>query len=162
MIRRHIFSMTTAIVLAIAVVMVGAAAGYAYWTDAGEGTGGSSTGTLQAVVVTGSVATPTSVLLPGRTASAAFRVTNPNHFDVTLTTVTQDGAITVSGGSSCDAANAKVTFTDQTALDITVLANTVDQEVELGADVVSMGADSANGCQSASFNIPITVSVQTP
>jgi len=162
MIRRHIYSMTIAIALATAVLMGAGVAAYAYWTDAGEGTGGSSTGTLQAVVVTASAATPTSVLLPGHTAAAAFRVTNPNHFDVTITAVTQDGAITVSGGSGCDAANAQVGFSAQTGLGITVPANAVDWPIELAADAVSMGADSANGCQSASFNIPITVSVRTP
>jgi hypothetical protein len=162
MIRRHIFSMTTAIVLATAVLMGAGAAAYAYWTNTAEGAGTASTGTLQAVVVTTSSATPTSALLPGRQASAAFRVTNPNHFDVTITAVTKDGDITVSGGTACDATNAKVTFSDQTGLAVTVLANAVDQQVELDATAVSMDADSANGCQSATFNIPITVSVQTP
>jgi len=162
MIRRPARSTTVASVLAVIVVLAASATAYAYWTGAGEGTGGSSTGTLQAVVVTTSAATPTSVLLPGQQAAAAFRVTNPNHFDVTITAVTQDGAITVSGGSGCDAANAQVGFSAQTGLGITVPANAVDWPIELAADAVSMGADSANGCQSASFNIPITVSVRTP
>jgi hypothetical protein len=162
MIRRHIYSMTIAIALATAVLMGAGVAAYAYWTDAGEGTGGSSTGTLQAVVVTASAATPTSVLLPGHTAAAAFRVTNPNHFDVTITAVTRDGDIAVSGGSGCTTANAQVTFTNQTGLDITVPANAVDQAVELAPTAVAMDSDAANGCQSASFHIPITVGVQTP
>jgi len=119
-------------------------------------------GTLQAVVVTASAATPTSVLLPGHTAAAAFRVTNPNHFDVTITAVTRDGDIAVSGGSGCTTANAQVTFTNQTGLDITVPANAVDQAVELAPTAVAMDSDAANGCQSASFHIPITVGVQTP
>ncbi len=162
MIRRPARSTTVAIVFAAVLVLAASTAAYAYWTSSGEGTGAASTGTLQAVVVTATAATPTSVLLPGHTAGAAFRVSNPNHFDVTLTTVTRDGDITVSGGSSCDAANAAVTFADQTGLDITVPANSVGWPIELAADAVSMGADSANGCQSASFDIPITVSVRTP
>ena len=162
MIRRHIFSMTAAIVLATAVLVVAAASGYAYWTSSGDGTGAASTGSLQAVVVTGSVATPTSLLLPGLTASAAFRATNPNHFDVTITSVTQDGDVTVFGGSGCTPVNAAVAMADQTGLSINVPANAVDWPVELDSGAVTMGAGSANGCQSATFDIPIMVSVQTP
>ena len=163
MIRRPVHSLTIAIVLATAVlVLLGTAVGYAYWTSSGEGTGAASTGTLQSVVVTGAAATPTSMLLPGRSASAAFRVTNPNHYDVTITSVTHDGGISVSGGSACDAGNAAVALVDQTGLSITVPANAVDWPVELDAGAVTIGAGSANGCQTATFDIPITVSVRTP
>ena len=102
------------------------------------------------------------MLLPGAQAAAAFRVTNPNHFDVIITAVVQDGDITVSGGTGCDATNAHVTFADQTGLEIAVLANAVDQQVEVGPAAVTMGASAANGCQSASFHIPVHVSVRTP
>ena len=155
---RRSFILTSAAVATL-VVIAAATAAYGYWTVAGDGAGQAATGSLESVVVTTTEVTPTTALLPGQSAAAAFAVTNPNHFAVTIAAVSGNGPVTVSGGSGCDAANAHVTFSDQTGLEIAVSADAVDQHVELSA-AVTMADSSASGCQSATFHIPITVATR--
>lgn len=160
-VRRGSSTVVTVAAFAAGVTLL-AAAGWAYWTSAGNATGAATTASLQAVEVTGAGAAPSSALLPGRSAGAAFRVTNPNHFAVTITSVTASGSVSASGGTGCDDTDAQVAFVDQYDLDITVPADAVDHLVRLADDAVTMGAGAANGCQSATFLLPITVHAQTP
>ncbi len=115
-----------------------------------------STGTLVAVTLT-TTGSPSSALVPGGTADVVLGVHNPNAFSVTLVSVSGGpGSITAdSGHPGCTTTG--VTFTDQTGLNI-VVAPSGTTTVHL-ANAASMGSSSSTGCQGATFNIPVTITV---
>ena len=104
-------------------------------------------------------------LLPGGTADLLLNVTNPNAVAVTITSVAQGGGVTVSGGSGCSSdpawptttGNSGVAIVTTTGLSISVPAgSSATVHVAGGA---SMTNSSAAGCQGATFQIPVTVTV---
>ena len=105
------------------------------------------------LTVTASAGTPNSALLPGATADVSLKITNPNSFTVTLTSVTGDGPITAGNGCSPTG----VTFANQTGLSIPVPAGT--SQVDL-AGAAAMSSSSASACQGTTFSIPITMVVR--
>jgi hypothetical protein len=142
----------------VAVVLVGTSAGaaYGYMTSTGQAAGSVTTGSLVAVTLT-TTGTPSSTLIPGGTADVVVGVHNPNAFSVTLVSVIGGpGSITVDSGHP-DCTTTGVTFADQTGLDI-VVAPSGTTTVHL-ANAASMGASSSAGCQGATFNIPVTITV---
>lgn len=153
---------TLLFVAVLALVMgVGAGAAYGYFTSSGSGTGHGATGTLQTVTVAAITGeTPNTYLQPGSPGEVIVKVHNPNTVGVHLVSVTADGSITVAGGSGCTLSNSGVTFTNQTGLSVAVGSNSTALVRMPGA--ASMAASSANGCQGATFNIPVTITVQTP
>jgi len=99
-------------------------------------------------------ASTSAQLYPGGTGDLWVKVTNPNPFAVTVTSVTGAGTISSDKGAACDAATG-VTFTNTTGL---------SQAVGAGATVtfslaskVSMSNASDNTCQGAVFTVPITL-----
>ncbi|HSL56510.1 MAG TPA: MopE-related protein [Acidimicrobiales bacterium] len=102
--------------------------------------------TTQDVVLDGS-------LYPGGTADLTVRIDNPNPFPVTVTSVTQAGAIT-SGIPECDANNA-VTLDPKNPVSLAVSAGSAQTFTLAGW--VAMGADAANECQGALFTIPLSL-----
>ncbi len=83
------------------------------------------------------------------------KVTNPNSFAVTVTSVTGAGTITSDKGAACNASTG-VTFTNAAGL---------SQAVGAGATVtfslagkVAMSNASDNSCQGAIFTVPVTLS----
>lgn len=139
---------------------------FAFYTVAGSGSSAGSTGTLQPLSVqAATVGSPSSSLLPGATADLLLNVTNPNAVAVTITAVAQGGSVTVQGGSGCTSdpawpttvGNSGVSVTTTTGLSISVAAGaTVPVHVSGAA---AMSTDSGSGCQGATFQVPVTVTV---
>jgi hypothetical protein len=129
---------------------------YAAWTTNGSGSGYAKAGTAQALTTVDVSASTTATLYPGGPAGdVTIRISNPNSYPVTVTGVSGNGAITADAGhASCTTTG--VTFTDKTGLSIAVPANGATTYTLTGA--ASMSNASVNGCQGATFTIPVTLS----
>jgi len=151
----------------LAVLNSGGAGAYAFFTAGGSATGEAVTGELTPVVIqpatTGTLA---STLSPGSTADLIVTVQNPNAFPVTVLSVEQGGGVTVSGGSGCTSdpawpgtlGNSGVSVQTTTGLSVPVGAGaTVTFHL---ATAAAMDGTSDSGCQGATFQIPVTVTVQ--
>ena len=139
------------------VVGLGVAGGslvMAAWTSSGTGSSYSKAGTVSALVLGDASGSTTADLVPGATGAAYLRITNPNGFAVSITTVTRTGAITSDKGAACDATTG-VSFANQTGLSQTVAAGATATITLSGA--VSMSNASDNSCQGALFTIPVSV-----
>jgi hypothetical protein len=143
---------------AVTLIVLGAVAlVYAAWTASGTGNGYAKAGT--AVDLTTSVATATASLYPGTDGNVKITINNPNPYPVRVTDITGNGAITASGGiGTCTTTG--VTYTAQHSLTIDVAAKTggVDGTTTTTlANAAHMDNTSDNGCQSATFTIPVTL-----
>lgn len=140
----------------IAVLAIGAAgalaatAAFAAWTVGGGGTG-TATATTAGNLTT-SVATTTAALYPGITGADLYlTVNNPNPFPVTVTSVNANGAATADAGHpTC--VTTGVTFTT-TAVSQVIPASSSSSFTVAG---VAMSNASDNGCQGATFTVPVT------
>ena len=150
------------VVILVAVALAGLISGgaFAYFTSSGTGTGSVTTGSNQAVTVEAVVsASPSSTLIPGGTADLVVQLDNANSFAVTIVSMAQNGSVTPVGGSGCTGANDGVTVPTQTGISISVAPG--DQVLHMSG-AASMSASSASGCQGASFDIPVTLTVHQP
>jgi hypothetical protein len=148
-----------AILIVVVVVLMGAKAAFGFWTVGGSGVGSAQSGTAT-VTVAASTGTPTTPLFPGGTGDVTLKINNPNAFAMKLTAVTGAGAITADGAHpTCSPTG--VTFTDQSGLSTNLPAATNNIAINLPG-AASMSTASANGCQGATFTIPVTISVQQP
>jgi hypothetical protein len=141
---------------AAAVSIAGAGGAYAFWTTSGFGAATASAGTMTVSTqpfVAGDV-TATQQLVPGGSADAVLKLSNPNTFPVALISVRGTGEATASNG--CGPTG--VTFTDATALSTTIPAGAITVVDLPGA--VSMSMDSAAECQGATFTLPVVVTVR--
>lgn len=134
---------------------------YAAWTTNGTGSGYAKAGTAQALSTVDVSASTTATLYPGGPAGdVTIRISNPNPYPVTVTGVAGSGAITPDAGhAACTTTG--VTFTDQTGLSISVpaKAGAVNGETQTTlSGAASMSNASVNGCQGATFTIPVTLS----
>lgn len=129
----------------------------AYWTSGGGGSGSGTTGQLQPVTVAAFVGgdATSSFLIPGGSADVILRLSNPNAFAVTLVSVTGNGTI-VPDGAHAACTTTGVTFTDQTAPTVNIPAGSTLVDLPAAA---SMSVASSNGCQGATFGIPVSVTV---
>ena len=138
---------------------------WAYWSASGAGTGAAATATMQTVTLValaGGDTPPSAALAPGGTSEVVLKVHNPNAFSVHVYSITAGaGSITADSGHSSLCTTTGVTFT---APAVPFPPNT---SVPAGgsvvirlADAASMDASSSNGCQGATFSIPITLVVR--
>lgn len=148
------------VVGAVAALVIGLGSGVAwgYFTAIGSGSGVASVGTVMPVTVVAATGAPTSKLIPGASADLALTLNNPNSYSVNIVSITQNmsGSITSTGGiGSCSTTG--VSVPSQTGLSITVASGSgVIIHIPAGA---SMSASSSSGCQGASFQIPVTITV---
>jgi hypothetical protein len=127
---------------------------YAAWTASGTGSGYAKAEQAQALTTVDVSASTTATLYPGATGDVLIRISNPNPYPVEVTDVTGNGAITPDAGHpGCTTTG--VTYTDQTGLTIDVPANG-ETETTL-SNAASMSNASSNGCQGATFTIPVTL-----
>jgi hypothetical protein len=155
--------LSVALVAALALVVgIGAGGAYAYWRTQGSGSGTASVGAPASVTVIAATATPSGKLIPGGSADLVVQLDNPNAYAVTIVGLTQNGAVNPVGGTgpgtACTSANTGVSVPTATGLSLTVASGS--NIVVHVANGVSMSTVSASGCQSASFRIPVTLSVQ--
>lgn len=127
----------------------------AYWSVTGSGSG--SAGAGSALGLTTSAVTPSAQLYPGGTGDAKVTINNPNSFAVTVTDVT-GGTITGSGGAgTCSTTG--VTFGDQHNMSTLIAAH--GSSTVTFANSVTMSNSSDNGCQGATFTIPVTITAHS-
>ena len=142
-------------------VLLVASVAFAAWTANGTGSGRADAGTSQAVVVTAGAGAVTDALTPHNVGDVRVVVQNPNDYNVAISSITQQAgeAITASGGiGDCDATNHAVTYAAQNLTD-KVLAAGATYTFTLD-NAVSMG-NSAQGCQGATFSLPLLVSASS-
>jgi hypothetical protein len=143
---------------ATAVVALAAGTAAAYWLTTGSGTATAQAGTAQNPTTT-AVAVTSGLLLPGGTGDVFIRVNNPNGYAVKVIAVTGAGTITASGGTGT-CTNTAVTFTNQSPTSgNTIAANSSATFSYPGA--AAMGANPDQGCQNATFTIPISVTISS-
>jgi hypothetical protein len=144
-----------ALALSAVVVLATAAVTFGSWTvSSSAGSGYSKAKVALNLTLSDASASTTAQLYPGGSGDLYIKVTNPNPFAVTISSVTGAGPITSDKGAACDAATG-VSFTNATGL---------SQAVGAGATVtfslagkVAMSNTSDNTCQGAIFTVPITL-----
>jgi hypothetical protein len=134
---------------------------FAAWTTNGTGSGYAKAGTAQALGTVDVSASTTATLYPGGPAGdVTIRISNPNTYPVTVTGVSSSGAITPDAGhAGCTTTG--VSYADQTGLSISVPAKVgaVNGETQTTlSGAASMSNASVDGCQGATFTIPVTLS----
>ena len=139
---------------AVAVVATSAVTFGSWSVSSSAGSGYSKAKLALNLTLSDASASTTAQLYPGGTGDLWVKVTNPNPFAVTVTSVTGAGTISSDKGAACDAATG-VTFANTTGL---------SQAVGAGATVtfslaakVAMSNASDNTCQGAVFTVPITL-----
>lgn len=151
------------ILLVLAALTAIASPATAYWRTSGSGSGSATTGTMtfQVVALLGgdestALGAQSTTLVPGGSADAILRVTNPNAFAVKVTAISA-GTATASG--TCNPAS--VTFTNPsvfTAGQYTLNASATSLLALPSAVLMSSGAQ--QNCMGATFTFPVTVTVQ--
>jgi len=136
---------------------------YAYWRSAGQASATVSVGSMSTVTIEALVGgdAPSARLYPGGPArDVVLKVHNPNAFTVSVVSVVGNGTITGVGGTgSC--AITGVTFSYPSVASITPSPTLSASSTTLlhlpGA--ATMSTASNNGCQGATFHIPVTLTV---
>jgi hypothetical protein len=167
---RRIVALLATILIGLFGLGVGAA--YAYLTSHGAGSGAASTGTASQVNVIAVAGgnSPASTLVPGGSADLVLEFNNPNAYPVTIVGIAQNGNVTPSNGTGPGTACAGPTG-DNTGVGVTnsVLnvsvpsGNNVVVHIDTangGVNGATMSTSSASGCQGATFQIPVTVTVR--
>ena len=153
---RRVSRLLVAGAIATASVLTGGVA-FAWWSTTGSGSGSATTGTT--VALTTSASTPSgTVLVPGGSAPLVITVTNPNAGSVTITSVQLDTSrsVTVSGeAGTCTAPPLTVSATPSL-----VLAGGATTTFTV-PNAVTLGSAAANGCQGATFTLPVTLTGRT-
>ena len=149
--RRFLIALTVTVATSGAL----ASAVYAYWRTSGSGSGTASVGTASNVTLLAASGTPTSLLSPGGSADLLVTLNNPNSYAVTIVGAAQNGTVTAVGGSGCTTSG--VSVPTQSGLTISVASGTHTVTISNGA---LMSSSSDSGCQGASFQIPVTLTVQ--
>ncbi len=148
--RRHPRGRKVAVLAIGAVGALAATAAFAAWTVGGGGTGTATATSAQNL--TTSVATTTAALYPGLTGSNLYlTVNNPNPFAVTITSVNANGAATADAGHpTC--VTTGVTYTTTAVSQVVPASGSASFTVPS----VAMSNASDNGCQGATFTVPVT------
>ena len=169
--RKLVARTGTVLVAAVAVSTAGVA--YAAWTATGGGFGSAAATTADALTTPAAVAVSSALasgdLYPGYSGGAlSVTFNNTNDYPVTITSISQNtGAghyVSSDKGAACSDANGAnptgVSFAGatnpqgDTVADWVVPAN--DSATHVVARNVTMSNSSANGCQGATFSIPVT------
>jgi len=138
---------------AVAVATAGTA--WAVWSANGTGSASAAAGSSVGVVASTATVAPGQVLVPGGSASVFLKISNPNNFPVKVTAIADNPPITAdTDHPDCDITG--VTFADQAGLNIALAANAEDVPVTL-TNAASMDNSSDDGCQGATFTIPVSL-----
>ncbi len=150
------FGRKATIVAVVTGSMLVAGVALAAWTATGTGTGAAKATTATALTVANGTAS--ADLYPGfADGDLSVDVTNPNSYDIEVSAVEYTGgAITGAGGiGTCTTTGVTMDAGSIAVGPTTITAgSTVNIPV---ADVINMDNTSDNGCQGATFTIPVTV-----
>lgn len=138
------------------VVGIGAGTAFSFITTSGRGSGTATVRTVQSVTVVEASGTPTHRLYPGATGDLLVKLDNPNSYPVNIVSITGNGTVTGTGGvGTCTTTG--VTVATGTGFPIAVApGNNVSVVVP---KAVSMDTTSDSGCQGATFQVPVTITV---
>ena len=148
--RRLIGAFVTLAVVGVASLV------YAAWTSSGTGNGYAKAQSAQALPTSDISATTTATLYPGATGNVEIKINNPNPYPVRVTSITGTGAATPDSGHAAGCTTTGVAFVDKTGLTIDVAANASTTTTLTNA--VTMSNASSNGCQGATFTLPVSMS----
>lgn len=148
----------TVAIVAVAALSAGAIA-YAAWVANGSGSATAKAGTAIAMSTSDASASTSATLYPGASGELSVTINNPNPYPVRVTEIAAgEGSVTSSGGTDdedCDDATG-VSLVPQNGLAIEIGANDSTTATIEGA--VQMDNSSADGCQGATFTVPVAVS----
>ena len=145
------------VVAATFVAVMGSAVAFAAWTSSGTGDSQEVAAGTAASLSVSAITPALTGLVPGESRSSAFRVTNNNTYQVTLSSASVV-SFTVTGGTGCTAANSGVTGVVNPSAVGTVVAGGGTPVSSPNFTVsVAMNATSLDGCQSASFTPNLSV-----
>lgn len=151
-------SLVVGTVLAL-VLGLGAGAAFAYFTSSGSGSGAASVGTVSPVEVVAASGSVANKLYPGTSGDLKVQLNNPNSYPVTIVGLAPGtGAVTVSGASGT-CASTGVTINSLSGLNVTVGTGSGSVTIP---NAVSMANTSDSGCQGATFQVPIVITVHKP
>jgi hypothetical protein len=142
----------------LAALMTTCGVAFAYWALIGSGSASAASGAFGPVTVaafSGGDA-PTSALAPGGSSDVVLRVNNANAFPIVLTAVALNGTITASGGiGTCTTTGVTVNFPSNPSITVPGGSHLIDL-----AGAASMNLTAQNGCQGATFHIPVSITFQ--
>jgi hypothetical protein len=158
---RHKLNRRAVATLALLAALSGAALVHAAWTAGGQGSGYVEAGTATPLGTLDASAQTTASLYPGGTGDVLVEVDNPNPYPVKVTAVSLRGE---AGDIAADASHAAcdptgVSFDDRTGLAVDVDAESSRRVTLAGA--ARMSNASADGCQGATFTIPLDLTGQS-
>jgi hypothetical protein len=146
--RRLIGASITVLVLGVVGLV------YAAWTTSGTGSGYAKATDAEALSTVDVSASTSADLYPGADGDVVVRIDNPNPYPVRVTDIDGNGAITASGGiGACNTTG--VTYTDQTG---TFNVGAESAQTFTLDNAAHMSNASDNGCQGATFTIPVSLS----
>ena len=135
-------------VAAATVGLLGLGVALAAWTSTGEGSGNVDAATAKPLTVT---VTDVNGLYPTGSVDVPFTVTNPNPYDVTVTSVTLKN-VTVDGAHS-GCATSVISGTDLTGLSLSAAAD--GGSTNSRNLTVAMSNAATDACQGATFTVTL-------
>lgn len=151
--RRRLFG-----AMFVLLVLGAASLVYAAWTTNGSGSAYAKAGeakNLSTIDVSASVATLPNALYPGTDGDLLIKVHNPNPFAIKVTQISANGAVTASGGiGTCTTSGVTLNSPIATAIEVAANSDSAATTLTAGAH---MSSASENGCQGATFTIPVTL-----
>ena len=150
---------TAVVGIGSAAVLIGVTGtAFAVWTSSGTGNAAAKAGTATALSTVSATTTSLTALYPSSTGDVKITFDNPNPYPVTITSVAANGTVTGTGGTGA-CTTTGVTFTTQTGSWLVPKKNGTDgQATVILTGAVSMSNASDDGCQGATFTIPVTFS----
>jgi hypothetical protein len=131
---------------------------YAAWTTNGSGSAYATAGeaqSLSTIDVSASVTTLPNALYPGTDGDVLIQVHNPNPFPVKVTQVAANGSVTASGGTgTCTVTGVSLNSPVSTSIEVAASSNSAETTL---TDAAHMSSASEDGCQGATFTIPVSL-----
>ncbi len=142
-------------------VLLASAVAFAWWSASGTGNGYAKATTAQALTTVNVGASTTAQLYPGGNADLLIRITNPNGYDVTVTQINGNGAIT-SGNSTCDTAAGPytgngVTYTNQSGTWLVAAGTSQTFTLSNVVHMANSATTSNDSCQGQVFTVPVSL-----
>jgi hypothetical protein len=146
----------TVLLLVVPFLLLGTGTAVAYWAAAGSGSGTAAAGTAQPLSTVATSASVTSLLYPGGPAAdVTLAVQNPNPYPVTITGVAADGPVTATGGIGTCTTHGVTLVAPTAGLPFTVSPSATATVTLASAAQMSTAAE--NGCQGATFTLPVSL-----
>ena len=145
------------VVAGVTTALLGGGVALAAWSVSGNGDGEAQAIDADEIVVDDQ-ASPTAGLFPGGQAGVTVRVQNPLPYPVTLTHVTY-GAVTTTGGGSCDSDVVTPTGSGAVPLGtpISLAKESAFTPVTIPA-ALEMSTEATDNCKGATFSVDVTFS----